>query len=165
MKILGKLEDWKIRRDFQKRISPGVVAMLDEPTRLQSEKLEKRHFQFVLVNLEDSESDGLPATISKVASTILEEGIPIASIDSSLITVILGVPFHDLDLAESRAKLVAVLMREHGNLIRIAHGHCNGLAGVFGAEKRPVFGAIIPGFSRILKQLLNAQFGVAIEIS
>lgn len=165
MNILDRLKAWRATRkqirSLNKLLSAAKAA---SKKNAQEPKLQPRHFQFILTNVDDADPAQLPESIAKVATTILEQGVPLGSIECSLMVTILGVPFAEMDSEELRMKIVTTLLRQHGNLIRIAHGQCNAMAGLYGAEKRLTYGGIIPQFSATLKRLLDTEFGTAIEI-
>jgi hypothetical protein len=98
-------------------------------------------------------------------STLIEHHANIPNITSSLFIALLGVPFPEGNSAEARRGLVEVLLRESGDRIRVVHGECDGAVGTFGGGGRWTYGAVIPGFSEILKKLLETKFGTAAEIS
>jgi len=102
---------------------------------------------------------------SKITRTLIQHHSTVTHITSSLVVALLGVPFPEGNSADARRELVDALLRENGDRIRIAHGECNGTVGLFGGPERWDYGAVIPGFSAVLKKLLEARFGTAVEIA
>jgi hypothetical protein len=166
MNIFREFRRRKVQREFEKYVPSELVA--EAASAIRAGKLpmsEGRHFQFILVHLEEVSTDEIPALIKKVVDGFYRNGATVSDISSSLIVGYFGLPNPKSDLAESRLKLVSDLLAENGSAIRIAHGQCNGLVGSFGTEGRWKYGGIIPNFSEILKKLLESQFGTATEIS
>ena len=129
MGILRTLQRLRAMNKFDKLVPPELIAKLEQSGEIKN-TIETKHFQFVLVNVEEKEPSEIPAIIGKIAD------------------------------AFSRA-----LLAENGDRIRIAHGQCSGGVGNFGTKGHWRYGAIIPGFTAILKKLLDAPFGSAVEIS
>jgi hypothetical protein len=102
--------------------------------------------------------------IGKIVHIFIEHHATVSDITSSLVVALLGVPFPETNSAEARRELVDALLRENGNRIRIVHGKCDGAVGNFGGPERWTYGAVIPGFSRISKKLVEAKFGAAADV-
>ena len=113
----------------------------------------------------DTNPDEAPAVIGKIVQVLIEHHATVTNIMSSVVVALLGVPFPAGNSAAARMELVEVLLRENGDRIRIVHGECDGAVGNFGGPKRWSYGAMIPGFSAILKRLIETKFGGAVEIS
>jgi hypothetical protein len=158
---MGILRNLKV---FEKYVSPEVLAKLGDERQLQVEKLELKHFQFVIVLVNESGLQEVPAIISLVVGTLLQHKATLSSITSTLLVGVLGVPFPDGNSPEARQALVDALLRENGDGVRIAHGQCDGMVGLLGTKKRWNYGQVIPGFSETLKKLLETQYGMAVEI-
>lgn len=103
--------------------------------------------------------------VGKILDIFVQHHSNVSHITSSLFVALLGVPFPEYNSAEARRELVAALLRENGDRIRIVHGQCDGAVGTFGGPKRWTYGAVISGFSGILKKLIETNFGTAVEIS
>ena len=145
-------------------ISPGVIAKLLTETP-KTRPPEARHFQFVVILADDTNPREVPPIISRVVDTLVDHRATVLGIVSSLVVAVLGVPFPDGNSPEKRRELIQTLLHEYEIRIRMAHGECDAPVGVFGGRKRMTYDALIPGFSDILKKLLEAKFGSAIEIS
>jgi len=156
MGIQEMLERRKVRKQLRNLADPQVVAELQEP--------KTRHFQFLLILINETNPKGIPAVITRVVDTIIEHGAMLSDITSSLIVGLFGVPFPEGNSPEVRRGLVEALLRENGDRIRIAHGECDGAVGNFGSQKRCSYGALVPRFSEVLKTLLETKFGTAVEI-
>lgn len=163
MGILRTLERVRTRRKFNKLVPPELIAKLEKSGEPRN-TIETKHFQFVVVNIEEKEPGETPATIGKIADSFSRHRVAPWGVESSLVIGYLGVPFPQDDSAEARMKLVTALLAENGDRIRIAHGQCSGKVGNFGADRSWRYGAIIPGFTVVLKKLLDIPFGSAIEI-
>jgi hypothetical protein len=154
------------RREFSKFVPPEHLA-----TAMQTQHAERRrqseakHFQYVLVHIREADPEDVAKLIAKVVDILVRHSAFFTDITSSLVVCCLGIPFAKDDSLEARGKLVAALLGETGNAIRIAHGACDGLVGNFGIDRHMKFGAIIPEFSSVLKSLFEIEFGTAIEIS
>jgi hypothetical protein len=146
-------------------LSSGVIAKLLNETAPGIKPPEVKHFQFVVILADETDPRKLPPIISAVMDTLVQHHATVIDIVSSLVVGVLGVPFPDGNSPEARRELVDVLLREHSNQVKMAHGECGAPVGMFGGQKRKTYGAFIPGFSDILKKLSEAKFGSAIEIS
>jgi hypothetical protein len=152
----------------RRRIPPEVVAEVEKdllkngPRRLEP---EKRHFQFVMVSLEEAVPEVLPALIQDVVRTLLAHDAMLFPSTSSILVAILGIPDPSNDSAETRVNLVRATLAKHGSNVRIAHGECTGLVGNLGEPGFSRFDAIIPNSAAILRKLLDIEFGTAIEIA
>lgn len=163
MGILQMLERRRIRKVFREYVSPERIAqLLREPHLLK--KLETRHFQFVVILVDDKNPKEIPAANGRVVDTIINHGVTVLTITPSLLVIALGVPFPENDSVEKRRALVDALLREHADRIKLAHGQCEGEVGIMGGQTRFCYGAVIPQFSQILKALLETNFGTAVEI-
>ena len=165
MGILEMLQRRKIRTTFGKYISPEATEKLLRETGSGISSPEVKHFQYVVAMADDTNPDEVPAVIGKIVQLLVEHQATVTNIMSSLVIALLGVPFLAGNSAGARIELVEALLRENGDRIRIVHGECDGAVGNFGGPKRWSYGAMIPGFSAILKRLIETKFGVAVEIS
>src|SRR5271154_1617560 len=165
MRVLQMLRRWRNRQMPQEHLSPEVIAMLQRETGSEIKPPELKHFQYVVVIADDTYPEDVPATISKIVDMIVQRRATVSDITSSLVVGLLGVPFPEDNSAEARRGLVDALLREIGNRIRIVHGECDGAVGMLGGDGRWTYGAAIPGFSGILKKLVEAEFGTAVESS
>ena len=166
MDIFQRLRRRKVPREFEKYVSPEMVAKAEATIRGGTLRLGEggqTHFQFILVHVEETRLDEIPVLIKKVVDGFYRHGAIVTDISSSLIVGYFGLPNSKNDSAESRLKLVSSLLAENDSAIRVAHGQCNGLAGSFGGEGRWKYGGIIPNFSEILTRLLESRFGTATE--
>jgi hypothetical protein len=161
MGILQRRAERKLRKGF---VSTEVLAKLQGETELPAGKIQARHFQFLVILVDESNPQKIPATISMVVRTLLQHGAMLSSVTSSLLVGLLGVPFPKDDSPEIRRGLVEALLRENGDQIRIAHGECDGAVGLLGTRERCSYGEVIPGFSATLKKLLEIKFSTAVEI-
>jgi hypothetical protein len=165
MGILGMLHKHRERKALQAPLGPEILAKLVGETRRPEEHhVEAKHFQFVMILIDETSPEEIPAIIAKVVGTLVEKHVTLSNISSSLLVGLLGVPFPEADSPEARLELVAALLRENAERIRIAHGQCEGAFGILGAKGRWTYGEVIPGFSGILKKLLETKFGTAVEI-
>jgi len=152
------------RKPLQGYVSPPTIARLLRQGKYGIKPPEVKHFQFVLALADDTNPQDVPATLSNIVGTLLLHQSTVMEITCSLVVGVLGVPFLEGNSAEARRALVAALLQENGDRIRIAHGECNALVGMFGGSIRSTYGAMIPAFSEILKKLLAAPLGTALEI-
>jgi hypothetical protein len=146
-------------------ISPSQITARVQQARPSGTHVgQPRHFQYILVHIREADIDEIPSLITKVVDAFLCRNAIVTDIATSLIVGYFGIPIAKYDSAEARSQLVAALLAENGNAVRVAHGECNGLAGNFGSDRRWSYGAIIPNFSAVLKKLLDLEFGTAVEI-
>ena len=165
MGILEILQRRKIRSAFGNYVSPEVIEKLMSEKASGIAAPEVKHFQYVVAMADDTNPDEAPAVIGKIVQVLIEHHATVTNIMSSVVVALLGVPFPAGNSAAARMELVEVLLRENGDRIRIVHGECDGAVGNFGGPKRWSYGAMIPGFSAILKRLIETKFGGAVEIS
>ncbi|HKM90110.1 MAG TPA: hypothetical protein VJX29_05805 [Candidatus Acidoferrales bacterium] len=165
MGIFQMLRRRKARKAFQGLVGPELLSKPRGGAGLPAGKIEAKHFQFVIILLDDAKPEEVPAIIGKVVSILLQHGAILSSITSSLLVGLLGVPFPKGDSPELRLRLVKALLAGNGDRLRIAHGQCTGAFGLLGTEGRWTYGEVIPEFSGILKKLLGSQFGTAVEVS
>ena len=165
MGILEILQRRKIRSAFGNYVSPEVIEKLMSEKASGIASPEVKHFQYVVAMADDTNPDEAPAVIGKIVQVLIEHHATVTNIMSSVVVALLGVPFPAGNSAAARMELVEVLLRENGDRIRIVHGECDGAVGNFGGPKRWSYGAMIPGFSAILKRLIETKFGGAVEIS
>jgi len=162
---LGFWERRRVRKTFERLVSPGVIAAIEkDPTKFIKAAPEIRHFQFVIILLDDERPDDVPAMLNRVVDAIFNHHAMISNIYVSLVVAWFGFPFPDTDSVEERLKLVNTLVTGSKDLLRIAHGQCNGKVGNMGSEKRFAYGAVIPDFNNILKRLLDSPLGTVIEV-
>jgi hypothetical protein len=160
MRILGR------HKAFQSSLGSEVLAKLVGGTQLRAkQQIEAKHFQFVVILVDETNLQEIPAIIGEVVGTLIGKRVTLSNITSSLLVGLLGVPFPEGDSPEARRELVDTLLQENGERIRIAHGQCDGAFGVLGAKGRWTYGEVIPGFSEVLKTLLETKFGTAVEVS
>jgi hypothetical protein len=145
-------------------LSPEAIEKLLRETKSESRPLEIKHFQFVVILVDETDPREIPAIIVKVIGTLIEKQMILSNISSLLIST-LGVPFPEGNSPEVRREIVSTLLRENGERIRVAHGECEGAFGTYGGHGRWTYGPVIPGFSRVLEKLLETKFGTAVEIS
>jgi hypothetical protein len=149
----------------QEQLSPGLKALLQRENLPPVTLPQVKHFQFVLIIADDRNPGEVPGMIREILQILVQQHACISDITSSLIVALLGVPFPENNSADARRALVDALLRESGNRIRIIHGECDGVVGMLGGPERWTYGAVIPGFSEILKKLLETRLGAAVEIS
>ncbi|MGA2422101.1 MAG: hypothetical protein ABSG69_18665 [Candidatus Acidiferrum sp.] len=162
MGILEFFQRRKIRTAFGPYLKPEVLRKL-----LSSPEIVEpvvRHFQFVLALPDDTNSQQVSVIIGKAINTMFDHDATFLSGAPSLLFAILGAPLNRHNSAAERRALVDALLRENGNQIRIAHRECAGLVGNIGVARRYQYSALIPGFSGILKKLLETNPGTAVEI-
>ena len=161
---MGIFRQHKNLRLFQDFINPEALAKLRGNTQLHVGKIDEKHFQFVLILIDDNNPWEIPGIIREVVGSLLQHGAMLSTLSSSLLVGLLGVPLPQGDSSEARHGLVEALLRQNGERIRIAHGQCDGAVGLLGTDERCIYSEVIPGFSSILKRLLEANFGTAVEI-
>jgi hypothetical protein len=147
------------RNPFQAYVDPK------SKTKAEIRPPEVKHFQFVVVLVDDTNPQEVPSILSKVINTLVRQRANVPNVSSSLLVGLLGVPFPESNSPQARRELVDALLQDNGDRIRIAHGECDGAVGMFGSHERWAYSAVIPGFSAALKMLLETKFGTAVEIS
>jgi hypothetical protein len=154
-----------MRKMLQRYFSPVAVAKLLSESKHEIRLPEVKHFQFIVMLVNDTNPQQVPAMISSAVGTLVRQRATVENISSSLVVALLGVPFPEGNSPRARRELVEALLHDNGDRIRIAHGECDGDVGMFGSHKRWTYGAVIPGFSGILKKLIETKFGTDVAIS
>ena len=163
MKIFEFLQRRKVRKSFEPYLSPEVVRrLLNNPEHLLP---KVKHFQFVVVLLDEANPQEISALVGGVVRTLFEHQATVTTVSLSIVVGLMGVPFPGSDSPEVRRAVVEALLRENGERIRIAHGECDAAVGNFGGPMRFVYDAAIPGFLGILKNLLEAEPGSEVAVS
>jgi hypothetical protein len=167
LKLFEMLERRRVRRTFEEYVSPDVMKLIKADTNDTRFPIspERRHFQFVVVHFDEIEAEQISAILTNVTEVLLDHGAVISNVSSCLVIAWLGEPFAQYDSVERRLKLVTSLLARNGRHIRLAHGQCNGILGNFGSPRRFSYGVHIPGFSEILRRLLDTPLGRALEIA
>jgi predicted TIM-barrel fold metal-dependent hydrolase len=155
----------KIRKRFSKYLSKDFLKQLEKDPPPYARKPEPKSFQFVILQIDESDPQDFSALLQKIMETCFRHGAYVSTVHMSLFVAHLGPPSDQNNNPESRRILVDDIVRENPNRVRVVHGECTGLIGVFGCELRSVWGPLIPNFSDILRKLLDAPMGTVIEIS
>jgi len=165
MGITGMIRKHREDRAYQASLGPEALDKLVGGKQLRArQQTDVKHFQFVMILVDETIPQEIPTLIGKVVETLIEKRATVSTITSSLLVGLLGVPFPEGNSPETRRELVKALLQAHAERIRIVHGQCDGAFGTLGAKGRWTYGEVIPGFSGILKQLLESKCGTAVEI-
>ena len=168
MNLLGELRMPKEKQALSEFLPSKKLSGLLEAAiagKLPEIGLKVGHFQFIVVHVDEVNPDEVPKIIANVIDTFGRHEAMVSCIESSVVVGYYGLPNPENDSAEARQGLVAALLRENDNRVRVAHGQCNGLVGLYGGTRRLTYGAIIPNFSAVLKKLVDIKFGTAVEIA
>jgi hypothetical protein len=152
------------KRVSSEPFSREVLARLEDAAETSNTAPSEKHFQFVVIHISENTISEVPHLIGKVVETVIRNRAMLGSVCSSIIVVYLGLPFPDTDSGPARRRLVEEVLGIDRTRVRVAHGHCKGLVGVFGAEGGWRYDAIIPSFSGVVESLLASAFGTAVEI-
>jgi hypothetical protein len=163
------LSDWlerrRIRKSFSKLLSPGVIKLIEQDPKKYFGNPEKKHIQFVLVQIDDRDTSARIDALPKIIDAIFDHNGTLGTVlNVSLVFGFFGSPFPGTDTVENRLGAVAGMHTALGERIRIAHGQCVALVGLFGGEKRGTWDALIPNFSLVLEKLHTTPYGSAMEI-
>jgi hypothetical protein len=163
MGLLRMFQRRKLHTAFGDYLSPEVIRrLLMRPDLVQP---TVKHFQFVVVLFEEGNPQEISALINEVAGTLFEHKATVTNVSHAFLVGLFGVPFPGADSPEARRAAVESLLRAKGSRIRIAHGECEALVGNLGGPLRYTYDAAIPGFLGILKKLIEAEPGSALEVS
>jgi hypothetical protein len=163
------INDWlerrRIRKSFSSYVSPGVVRLIEENPQKYFCEPEKKHVQFLLVQVDDRDTSAQINDLPKIVDILWKHSGTLGHIlNVAFVYGFFGSPFPEADTVENRIGAVREMQETLGSHIRIAHGECIALIGNFGGERRVVWDALIPQFSVVLTQLLATPYGTAIEI-
>jgi hypothetical protein len=158
------LERRRLRKSFSAYVSPGVIELLENNTKKNREKQppEVKHIQFVIVQLDERDLVNDVAALFQSLSRC--NAVLDSNLNVSFFVAVFGSPFIEDDSPQNRTRLVEDLQANLGERVRIAHGECMAMSGLFGGEKRIVWANRIPKFNQIISQLLTTPFGTAIQI-
>lgn len=156
---MGILADWRERRRVRKLFKKYVSL----PPKVTPELPTIKHFQFVIVNLDDSDVQEFGERLGSVLSELCEQNAVVQGITPPIILATLGGQFPEYDRPELRVGLVDALIAKHPG-VRVAHGECESVWGIFGS-KRSYWGPLIPEMTETLKKLLTVPFGNAFEVA
>jgi hypothetical protein len=163
--MFGFIERWRVRRSFAKYVSPEVLKLLeDAPTRYDVPAPKKKHFQFIVIQLEDSDPDAVPSLIARVSKVFASHQSTYPTLAHGILVACLGTIYPELNSPELRMRIVSGLVAELGSKVRIVHGHGTGYAGSLGGSPRFYWDALIPHFSKVLEELNRLDFGTAKEL-
>jgi hypothetical protein len=151
------------RATFAKYLPAEVIAHIEKAPKHFPSAPEPKAFEFIVIQAQDHDPQQLLSTLGRVISTCRAHGAGIPTVMSSLLVAHFGV-FFPAPAPDSRTQCVSELLSENGSSIRMVHGRCEGMAGIIGAGKAFTFGSIVPGFSNVLAQLLQTDFGSAKEV-
>ena len=160
MNIVETYSRMRTRSEVSNILSPALMQAAQDAGEHPQEMLqpEPMHFQYVVVHIRDAEPEEIPKVVTRVVDTCVSHRAVICDATPLLLVGYIGLPNAKYDSVEDRISLVAALLAENGSSVRVAHGQCNGLAGLFGSQRRMDYGAIIPNFSAILKKFLDIEF-------
>jgi hypothetical protein len=127
---------------------------------LRKSSTTMKHYPFVIVDFGAANSEAMSAFIGKVVEAFDRHHGIVPVITSFLVIGYLGIPFREYDLVERRLSLVSGLLAENGNLVRIAHGQCDGIVGLLGRRHN----IRIPGLPEIREKFSNIPFATALEV-
>jgi len=122
-----------------------------------------KHFQFIVVGLEELPPDQTAALAERVCDCLYERGAMIDCITSLWIIASWGAIFND-DSPEARLAAVSDLLTTNASSVRIAHGQCLSIVGNIGSRQRFNYEALIPGLQDIREKLSQTKFGTAFEV-
>lgn len=163
MRVPRLFQSWRRRKAYQDVDWAKLVERADEVKIPKLGQVETKHFQFVVILVDDTNPEECRAVISRVVDTTIQHATT-TQITSSLVLGLLGVPLPKSNSPEVRRALVKALLRQNGDRIRIAHGECDGSVGLLGTDGRFTYSGLIPGLSGILRKLLDTSLGSAVEI-
>ncbi len=123
-----------------------------------------RHFQFIIVNLQEASPEVVNGLLSGVIDCLFRHNATLCFSSPTLVSGYFGVPVPEHDLPEERTAAVAELLRENGSSIRLLHGECTAPVGNFGTSPRWIYDAMLPGYTAKLKTLFDLEFGSALEL-
>ncbi len=129
-----------------------------------SKPYEVRHFQFVIVGLEELEPEETCTLMGNIEESFRRLGGYTSTYSPFIIIGSFGSYFSE-DSVESRFRVVNELLANHHDKVRIAHGQADGIVGHIGSEYRSSYGPLIPGFQEIREKLSETPFGMAFEVS
>ena len=165
LKVREYREVRAVRRTFSKYLRPVGEKETKRKTGWFIDPPEVRHFQYVIVGLEELEFEKASLLMEKVLEAFYKHHGLISTYSPFLMIGSWGTLQDDPDSVENRLATVAEVLAENGQLVRIAHGQATGIVGILGSRHRFTYGPLIPGFHEIQDELSRAEFGSAFEVS
>lgn len=75
MGLFRIIDRWRIRRKFEKYVSPGVIKLLEEaPEKFISTLPEMKHFQFFVVSIDEANPYDISPFTADIADQIFHHG-------------------------------------------------------------------------------------------
>jgi hypothetical protein len=167
MMIREFLQRRAIRRAFSRYISPEALdallsGQLPDPDALP---LRTGEIGYVLAWLRGDSAEQISERMGRTAEIAVQYG----GITDCMVSGLIVVCFGALQLADSqprdRSGLVAALIQEYGEDIKLVHGTSWGHYGNLGGSKRLAYSFVLPEFERALARLCALQFGQTEEYS
>jgi hypothetical protein len=124
------------RTSFEGYVSPETSAKLLREGKPGIQPPQVRHFQFVVILVDDANPNDVPTMIETVTGTLVRQHATVLNIASALLVGLLGVPFPESNSPQARLELVAAILQDNGARVRVAHGECDGAVGMFGGHQR-----------------------------
>jgi len=156
----------KIQKEFRSYLSPGVITLMEcDPKIFVQPPLEMKHFQYIIVSIDDLEVQELSNVLEIVSETVFQNKAILNYYTQSVVVACFGFPFPDTDHPELRINALKAILESCGSKIRIAHGQCNGYVGNIGGSKRFSWGGIIPNLNKLMEKLYSQPFGTAFEVT
>lgn len=146
-----------IFEDFEERRKNGELESYF------SAKPQLRHFQFIVVGLEELDPQQTMKLGERICDCLLDHGAVLGTITSLWIIAFWGIVWEP-DSAVSRLRAVSEILATNGTLTRIAHGQCSSLVGNMGSRYRFSYEGLIPGLQDIREKLSQTEFGTAFEV-
>ncbi len=146
-----------LKQLFDKHINPGAVQKI--LNRKPAAELKRTHFQFVVVQIRDTDNAMIQRLAGDVAETFLGCDVVLGDLLSSLIVGYLGTPDTSKDSRTQRHRVVTLLLEKLGGNVRIVHGECYGWVGLLGAKDIWRYATVVPDLTNVLQLLLSTSFG------
>jgi len=153
-----------IRRAFSRYLSPEAVdAIVSGQASPDALRLRSGEIGYVLAWLRGDS----PEEISQRMGRTSEVAVQYGGITDCMVSGLIIVCFGMLPLADpqphDRSGLVASLIQEFGENVKLVHGSAKGHYGNLGSSKRMAFSFVLQEFEAALARLCALQFGQAEE--
>jgi hypothetical protein len=156
------LEKRSVKRILGKLVAPDVVEALLEG-RVERPPLTESHIEMVLVFVRGNTPEEISELIGRVSQVATANGALIDGLSAAVIVATFGAHPASHPAPGARVALVAGLLEQFGQSIKVVHGAGKGCYGLFGGGDSLRYSFILPDFDAALGLLIRVEFGTAQE--
>jgi hypothetical protein len=169
--IFAALRFWRTRRDvsfirgeFARVLGGSVLKAVEEDEPLVT---SPRQIEFLLVLINDQDLTRISPISASVLELAAQHRADVLGFDASLMLLACGAVFsiEDLNAAANRRSLATALVEKLPKDVSVLHGSVHGRAGSIGLHSRMSWTVLLPGFRKLLRDLVALPHGVEREVT